>query len=334
MPILGIPLFFEGESLRLSSPVGVSILGIGIRSRLATSCEGSWRPRLYCTASPREVAAANAAIDAHAADIRERRDPELRNARAGSALAGDGESGRRDLGGMLGWPPPHSDPFRSWLAHPRLVPYLNELCGEGYRMDHLPMVILQSKGSEGFKLHGGPVTSAGRFNPTLQYRCVGGQFFNSLLAMSVQLSPHAAGDGGFIVVRGSHKMNFGVPEAFMNGDDFQEHLYQPVTRPGDVVFFSEATVHGAQPWRAEHERRVALYRFAPATSCYGRTYSPQWPKEMLEGLTPSQRAVLEPPYAERLDRPVLVPGAEDPVVRSRNAKKRAFDKEVFGTDYF
>eukprot|EP00959_Pyramimonas_sp_CCMP1952_P316837 6631782-Pyramimonas_sp.AAC.1 len=34
MPILGIPVFFEGESLRLPSPFGVSILGIGIRSRL------------------------------------------------------------------------------------------------------------------------------------------------------------------------------------------------------------------------------------------------------------------------------------------------------------
>eukprot|EP00959_Pyramimonas_sp_CCMP1952_P464264 9486296-Pyramimonas_sp.AAC.1 len=36
MPILGIPSFFEGESLSLSSPLGVSILGIGISSRLVT----------------------------------------------------------------------------------------------------------------------------------------------------------------------------------------------------------------------------------------------------------------------------------------------------------
>eukprot|EP00959_Pyramimonas_sp_CCMP1952_P161711 3381439-Pyramimonas_sp.AAC.1 len=37
MPILGISLFFGGESLRLSSPFGVSILGIGISSRLVRS---------------------------------------------------------------------------------------------------------------------------------------------------------------------------------------------------------------------------------------------------------------------------------------------------------
>ena len=44
----------------------------------------------------------------------------------------------------------------------------------------------------------------------------------------------------------------------------REHVYQPVTKAGDVVFFSEATVHGAAPWTAEHQRRIALYRFAPS----------------------------------------------------------------------
>lgn len=284
--------------------------------------------------SLQEVAAANEAIDAHAGAIKERLDPGVRNTKPGTPLAGDGTTGRRDLGGMLGWPQPHCEPFRALLAHPRLVPYLSELCGPGYRLDHLPFLISQLRGSEGFSLHGGPLTAGGRFNPTLQYRCVNGQFFNSLLAMSVQLSDHNPGDGGFCVVRGSHKMNFPMPEAFMHGEDAQEHLHQPATKAGDVVFFSEATVHGAQPWTADHERRVVLYRFAPATLAYGRSYSPSWPANMLEGLTPLQRAVLEPPYAERLDRPIVRSGEEDPLVNGRCAKKRAFDSDVFGTEYF
>ena len=41
-----------------------------------------------------------------------------------------------------------------------LLPYLVELCGPGYRMDHLPLVITSQKGSEGFHLHGGPLTQA------------------------------------------------------------------------------------------------------------------------------------------------------------------------------
>jgi len=279
-----------------------------------------------------EVADANAAIDAHAGEALERRG-ELRNTRPGSMLSGDGVSGRRDLAGVLGWERPHCEQFRSWLAHPRLLPYLRTLCGDGYRMDHLPFVILQRAGSEGFHLHGGPVDDSGVFNPMLQYRCEGGEFFNSLLAMSVQLSEHNSGDGGFCVVPGSHKMKFALPESFKHGDIGQEHIFQPLTHPGDVVFFSEATVHGALPWRASHERRVALYRFAPATCAYGRGYTPQWPLPILEGLRPAQRAVLEPPYAKRLDRP-LVRTVSDVEVEARAEVKKDFDRAVFGTEYF
>jgi ectoine hydroxylase-related dioxygenase (phytanoyl-CoA dioxygenase family) len=280
-----------------------------------------------------EVAAANAAIDVHTGEILERKG-ELRNTRMGSPLGGDGSSGRRDLAGLLEWQKPHCDPFRSWLAHPKLLPYLIELCGEGYRMDHLPFVILQSIGSEGFQLHGGPLTGKGKLNPSLQYRCEDGAFFNSLVGMSVQLSDHNPGDGGFCVVRGSHKMKFPLPEAFRHGEIGDEHLHQPTTRAGDVVFFSEATVHGAKAWTASHERRVALYRFAPPTCAYGRTYSPQWPAAMLEGLTAKQRAVLEPPYANRLDRPLVRQGKEDTIVESRAEVKKEFDRAVFKAKYF
>lgn len=286
--------------------------------------------------SQEEVHQLNEGIDTHRSEIRERTDTALRNTEAGSPLAGDGQTGRRDLGGMLGWPKPHCLPWRQLLTHPRLLPYLTTLCGPGYRMDHLPLVVTSKKGSEGFHLHGGPLTEAGAFNPTLQYRCVNGEFYNSLLAMSVQLVDHAQGDGGFCVIRGSHKLNFPVPRNFLHGagPEAKEHFYQPETRAGDVLFFSEATVHGAMAWTAEHERRIAIYRFAPATVAYGRSYSPQWPQEMLEDLTTAQRAVLEPPYAGRLDRPILRPGEEDPHVESRSAKKKKFDEEVFGTKYF
>jgi len=283
--------------------------------------------------SAEEVAAANAAIDAHSNGTLER-SGELRNTRKGSPLGGDGVTGRCDLAGLLEWPEPHCNPFRSLLAHPQLLPYLVELCGEGYRMDHLPFVISQKKGSEGFQLHGGPLNGKGKLSPSLQYRCEDGVFFNSLLAMSVVLSDHNPGDGGFCVVRGSHKMKFALPDAFKHGEIGSEHLHQPATKAGDVVFFSEATVHGAKPWLAEHERRVALYRFAPATCSYGRSYHPQWPAAMLQGLSEQQKAVLEPPYANRLDRPLVRPGEEDVAVESRADSKKAFDKAVFKTAYF
>ena len=63
-----------------------------------------------------------------------------------------------DLGGMLGWPGEQGEMFRRLLCHRNITPYLTELVGEGYRLDHQPMVLLQEKGSEGFSLHGGPLS--------------------------------------------------------------------------------------------------------------------------------------------------------------------------------
>ncbi len=108
-----------------------------------------------------------------------------------------------------------------------------------------------------------------------------------------------------------------------------------MTKAGDVVLFSEGTVHGARPWLADHQRRIALYRFAPATACYGRSYLPTWPASILSSpdLTDAQRAVLEPPYATRLDRPLQKEDGSLEVC-SRSGPKKEFDRSVFGTEYF
>ena len=148
-------------------------------------------------------------------------------------------------------------------------------------------------------------------------------------------------------------MNFPPPRGLVDAADAEmtQHLHQPVTEPGDVVFFAEATMHGAAPWTASHERRIALFRFAPAERSYGRCGSRSgWPEAYLDGCTPAQRAVLEPAYNTRLDRPVISIGTSDSggagvtddgslagvrvEIRSRSAEKKAFDREVFGTEFF
>ncbi|KAH8063090.1 phytanoyl-CoA dioxygenase [Aureococcus anophagefferens] len=229
----------------------------------------------------------------------------LKNAREDGAFGAAGA--RRDLGGMLGWD--DGDPFRGLLAHPRIAPYLAALLGDGYRLDHQPMALLQDAGSEGFGLHGGPLTGAGDLNPELQYRCVNGKPWNALVAMAAHLVDAPDGAGGFCVVKGSHKLNFPVPTA------------------GDVVLFSEATVHGALPWTMPYERRLALYRFSGPNYAYGRAYLNEWSGAAAK-CTPQQAAVLLPPFAPRLERP-LTTGAGDagpePVVRARAPAKKAHD---------
>ena len=77
---------------------------------------------------------------------------------------------------------------------------------------HPPRPLPQERDSEGFSLHGGPITPDGRFNPTLQYRCEQGQLWTSLLAVSFQLSDHNPGDGGFCVVRTSRGLHPATPD--------------------------------------------------------------------------------------------------------------------------
>lgn len=286
--------------------------------------------------TPEEVAAANAVIDKHQAEMIERKEDALRNAVKGTKMYGDG-TGRKDLGGVLEWGD-DSKIFKSILAHPRLLPLFHGILGKGYRMDHLPFLIAQDKGAEGFALHGGTVDcSTGMYNPELAYTCHNGFIRSALLACSVVLTDHDPGFGGFCVVPGSHKSNFKMPEGMVDGEAHSEYIQQPATKAGDVVLFSEGTVHGALPWTQDTQRRVCLYRFSPATNVYGRSYfteNGKWPEKMYEGLTDAQRAVLEPPYANRLDRPEIGDDTETVSVSTRNERKKQHDREMFGTKYF
>lgn len=291
--------------------------------------------------SAEELAQANAAIDRHRGEFAERSEDIVRNTPSGTRkeLAGDGTTGRLDLGGMLGWSEKQDrDVFRQMLVHEKLVPYFHMLLGTGYRLDHSPLVICQKYGSEGFSLHGGPVLEDGQMNRDLLYACHGEQVHNSLVAASFQLSDHNQGDGGFCVVRGSHKMNFPMSPEMKNGEDeefLRDYVVQPETKAGDVVIFSEATVHGSLAWTVENrERRIALYRFAPSNFAYARGYSEGWPSSYLDGMTPEQLGVMCPPYNSRFDRPLLDEFGKSANPKTRDPEKKAFDKKVFGVEYF
>ena len=96
-----------------------------------------------------EVSECNAAID-HFSDQISAYPGTL--ARDSSAL--QGTTSRQQLSGMLGWPPPYREPFRRLLVHPTVVSRLNEFSGPGFRLDHGPLLISATEGTEGHYLHG------------------------------------------------------------------------------------------------------------------------------------------------------------------------------------
>ena len=245
-----------------------------------------------------EVAMANEAIDRHADGIVER---------VGEAsLSSDsrtmqGETGRGDLGGLLSWEKPWCDPFRAMLAHPQITPYLNQLLGKGWRLDHAAGLISMRKGAEGHLLHG---SSGPAFDRHQYYIFKDGQMHNGLTVVAWQLADVNPGDGGLALIPGSHKGNYTCPQPIRKWEAHRDVVKQVTCKAGDVVIFTEAVTHGTIPWTADHDRRSLLFRMSPGNLAYAKGYNP-WPESMLKGLTPQQHAVLEPPYHQRLQRPGL-----------------------------
>ena len=95
-----------------------------------------------------------------------------------------GQSSRKQLTGMLGWPPPYREPFRQLLIHPVVVSRLNEFSGKGFRLDHGPLLISAEKGAEGHWLHG----AGDPFSPAVWYHQQNGKIYCRGITVAWQLA--------------------------------------------------------------------------------------------------------------------------------------------------
>jgi len=252
-----------------------------------------------------EVQALNEAFDAN----------EDKRGEDGNSNSGEGEalSGKKRgiFHGMLAWEKPHSLPFRSLLAHKKLIPYLDAFFGRGWKMDHSPFMLCGGKGSEGLILHG---STARHFDGSQYYTYANGQMRCGMIVCQFQLADVNEGDGGFCCIPGSHKANFPLPKDIREWEAHQEVVYNVPCKAGDMVIFNEATLHGTLPWKGENERRSLLYRYSPKYLHFaGGTYETSQP-EWVSELTEAQQAVLEPPYI--YNRPLVEEDGET-VVRPR-----------------
>ena len=106
---------------------------------------------------------------------------------------------------------------------------------------------MQDPGAEGFEFHGGSTLDNGEWNHPLGYAFQHGRMRCNLLAFAVHLTDVREGEGGFCVIRGSHKSNYPCPPSMRRYEHAVEHAYQPAVNAGDVVIFTEATTHGTLP---------------------------------------------------------------------------------------
>lgn len=155
------------------------------------------------------------------------------------------------------------------IANPRITPYLRELLGDRFRLDHdYADVIRSGKGPIGTHLHGG----ATPFDPSQYYRFQDGRMHNGLLVVAYNLHSIGPGEGGFGCVPGSHKSNYRFPDSWRDLENLQPFM-RAVTGPaGSAVIFTEALTHGTLPWNASHERRTLFLKYCPHPLAWSRFY--------------------------------------------------------------
>lgn len=249
--------------------------------------------------TPEEVAACNEAMDRNADRIqadRIRIQEKIRSKSISSYFTG-----------VLTWPKPWCQPFRDLLSHPKIVACLHELLGDGFRLDHIYGIVM-SKGTEGLVLHGGGHL---RHNLVDFYGFLNGRMCCGLTVVSWALTDCGPGDGGFACIPGSHKSNYPLPRDVARMEKDLGVVKQVEAKAGSAIIFTEALTHGTMPWKSSHERRSVLYKYSPGPLSHNPpdasrhpvvisdtlNYRPRGIENVLDELTPVQRALLEPPYS-------------------------------------
>jgi hypothetical protein len=197
------------------------------------------------------------------------------------------------FGGLLEW----GKPYRDLIDNPSVVPYLDVILGERFRLDHLYADLIRSGTSPiGATLHGGGAP----FDPSQYYHFHGGQMYNGLTVVAYNLADVGPEDGGFGCVPGSHKSNYRFPGEWRDMSENIEPCVRRVTGPaGTAVIFTEALTHGALPWTGQGERRTVFFKYSPHPISWSARY---FDEVDYDDLTERQRAILEAPNARYANR--------------------------------
>ena len=167
-------------------------------------------------------------------------------------------TGRPDLRDLFQLPAPHNAPFLRMLAHPAVIQRLNWMIGAGYRVTQ-NTALCHVKGSSGQMLH------AGNSNPSdigKHFEMMNGRIHTrSSINVAWQFTDVGPGDGGFVVVPGSHKSCYPVPQSVRTCNDRAPIRHIPIRRGSILFFLAGAVCHGAYRWEAETPRRTALFTY-------------------------------------------------------------------------
>lgn len=180
------------------------------------------------------------------------------------------------------------------LDHPAIVGALNEFVAHasmaneeayGFRFDG-SFATIRKAGHDNFGPHGGHGIFAFSGNSHL-YEMRPGQIHSGLTRVVWEINGVNAGDGGTLLLSGSHKAAFDRPAST---NDRNSPLWDTYTcPPGSVLMFTEALCHSGTRWNNTQRERCAVF------TCYN-TISTKWhpggpPTEVIDAMPPLRRTL-------------------------------------------
>jgi hypothetical protein len=159
-------------------------------------------------------------------------------------------------------PPPHCEPFRRMIAHPRVVQALNCMLGPGYNEAFEPLGCNYITGTCGGSIHAGPQLDHRRLSGAASgYGFSNGRAYCSGVNVSWALGDATAVDGGcFVCIPGGHKARWPYPggPSSTTAIDAPSVKHVPVEAGDVLVFIASGVPHGVVSWRGKHERRCVI----------------------------------------------------------------------------
>ena len=209
--------------------------------------------------------------------------------------------------GMLSWPKAEREPFRNLLIHPKLVWYLNQIIGYGFRLDQEPTWIYNAANQVITPLAGGNEPQ----DPARTYYFQNGRRYCQSVRAIWALTDVEKGDGGFVMVPCTHKSRVETPVDIVTGEDDMGLIFQPSLKAGDLLLVAGNALQGMRPWQGKEQQSLLSYSYAGRAAIQSagngdRTRdnpSPEWHQQ----ISADQRASLyHPGYSDSTPAPTIV----------------------------
>ncbi len=242
--------------------------------------------------------------------------------------------------GPLRWTSPICNALHALREHPVLLGYVEQICGEGFRLDESLRLVGECTGKS-------PLMGGSEWvDWSRAYRQYNGIRFCQGVRAFWALTDMGEGDGGLVVVSASHNSTVEAPRDLIDGSDEMGLVEEPVLQAGDLMICADSLMRGLRPWRGEGPQRLLECGYISAGVRPGADSEiegeeramPEWTADLDE----VQRLVLHnpnrsypPPVVHSDGEKVWLaeePGISHPSIYIRDPDSEVDEKEFFHWD--